>query len=285
MTSASWPVRRRCSSTRSTGIGDSVDVGKERFGDNCDAHDRQRGAVIVAQVADNGTGHEKLVCGVGCVWRRVCGAGCAASGVRRSVPTMRTPEMRPPDIRLWSMRVIGCALAVIALTTGCTRDISGTAQPDPHGPATKLTEDGYGISPETPRLPSNWNFYRASVHTLRRPAERLRQRHRRYMTQGRLAITYRPLTFLDPEHDGDSGDHGAATRPASAIRCSWPPGRKHQPGCSSCSSKTCVVASRARRKRPQRQRDRRSGPESGVPGDAVEKMKSGTSAVNIADMA
>ncbi|MFN8087941.1 MAG: thioredoxin domain-containing protein [Mycobacterium sp.] len=199
---------------------------------------------------------------------------------------MRTPEMRPPDIRLWSMRVIGCALAVIALTTGCTRDISGTAQPDPHGPATKLTEDGYGILAGDPEAPIQLELFTEPQCTHCADLQKdFGNDIARYMTQGRLAITYRPLTFLDPEHDGDSGDHGAghSARVSNALFLAAGPQTSarvfqlfvedlwsHQePGGKGPSDSE--IADLAR--------------ESGVPGDAVEKMKSGTSAVNIADMA
>lgn len=189
-------------------------------------------------------------------------------------------------MRLWSMRLIVGAITVGALTTGCTREITGSARPDPNGPATKITDDGYGIIAGDPEAPIQLELFTEPQCTHCADLQNdFGDEIARYMNQGRLAITYRPLTFLDPEQGSDPGDHtaGHSARVSNALFLATGPQTSakvfqrfvedlwsHQePGGKGPSDSE--IADLAR--------------ESGVPADAAEKIKSGTSAVNIADMA
>lgn len=89
-------------------IGDSIDVGKERFGDNCDAHDRQRGSGDCRAGCGQRYGTRKAG-----ARRRVCGVGCAAPGVRRRVCGVAFPQCVP----------LRCALQ----TSACGRCASSAA--------------------------------------------------------------------------------------------------------------------------------------------------------------
>lgn len=97
------------------------------------------------------------------------------------------------------------AATLLLLTVGCTREISGTARQDPNQPRTALTDDGYGIlvgdsdaraqielftEPQCPHcalLQADFGKEMAS-----------------YISLGQLAVTYRPVIFLD-----QNGDHSA----------------------------------------------------------------------------
>lgn len=184
------------------------------------------------------------------------------------------------------MRLIVGALTVGVLTTGCTRDIAGSAQPDLHGPATKITDDGYGIIAGDPEAPIQLELFTEPQCTHCADLQNdFGNEIARYMNQGRLAVTYRPLTFLDPDHDSDSGDHSAghSARVSNALFLAAGPQTSakvfqqfvedlwaHQePGGKGPSDSEIADLARA----------------SGVSGDVAEKIKSGTPAVNIADMA
>lgn len=95
--------------------------------------------------------------------------------------------------------------ALLLLTVGCTREITGTARQDPNQPRTAITGDGYGIlvgdpeagaqievftEPQCPHCAALQTDYGAEMAS--------------YISLGQLAVTYRPVTFLD-----EAGDHSA----------------------------------------------------------------------------
>jgi len=104
-------------------------------------------------------------------------------------------------MRLWSLLLC----AVVVLTAGCTREITGVAQPDPRSPSTELSNDGFGIVVGDPKAPIQIELFTEPQCT--HCAELQRDYGRRmshYMDMGQLAVTYRPLTFFDHESDGQS---------------------------------------------------------------------------------
>ncbi len=122
-------------------------------------------AAPVSEVASRDTGHEKLV------------------------------ERYRATMRYWSVLVV----ALVVLLSGCTREITGVAQADPRGPATALSDDGFGIVAGDPNAPVQIELYTEPQCThcadLQKDfGEELAQ----YMNLGQLAVTYRPMTFLDP---------------------------------------------------------------------------------------
>jgi hypothetical protein len=95
--------------------------------------------------------------------------------------------------------------ALLLLTVGCTRQITGTARQDPNQPRTAITEDGYGIlvgdpeaavqievftEPQCPHCAALQTDFGSEMAS--------------YVSLGQLAVTYRPVTFLD-----QNGDHSA----------------------------------------------------------------------------
>lgn len=106
------------------------------------------------------------------------------------------------------MRQLWCAVviaAVLALTvTGCTKSITGVAQPDPRKPGTALTSDGYGIVAGFADAPVQLELFTEPQcnHCAGFQAtygEAIKHR----IETGQLSMTYRPLTFFDDEFNID----------------------------------------------------------------------------------
>lgn len=184
-------------------------------------------------------------------------------------------------MRFWSAFLVAVT-SVVVLTTGCTRAVTGSALPDPHGPATKLTEDGFGIIAGDPAAPVQIELFTEPQCTHCADLQKdFGPELARYMNLGRLAVTYRPLTFLD----GDSDDHsaGQSARVSNALFLAAGPETSakafqafvedlwaHQdPGGPGPSDSR--IADMAR--------------ESGLPATAVAKIRSADSALNVNDMA
>lgn len=98
---------------------------------------------------------------------------------------------------------ISHAAAVLAVTlltcaVGCTNQITGTATQDPMQPPLALSDDGYGIVAGYPDAPVQIEFYTEPQCS---HCEELQAAYggdiERYINLGQLAVTYRPLTFLD----------------------------------------------------------------------------------------
>ena len=181
--------------------------------------------------------------------------------------------MRSPTLRL-----LAITTAVVALTAGCTRDISGVAQQDPHGPATKIAEDGFGIIAGDPSAPVQIELFTEPQCTHCADLQKdFGPELASYMNQGRLSVTYRPLTFLDEKAGGQSarvsnalflaaGPDTSAKVFQAFVEDLWAQQDPGGPGPSNTQ-----IADMAR--------------ESGLPAAAVEKIKSGASALNVDDMA
>lgn len=81
---------------------------------------------------------------------------------------------------------------------GCTRQIEGSAQSDPNKPLTQLSEDGFGVQAGFEDAPVQIEIFAEPQCThcadLQHDAG---ESIRRHIASGRLAVTYRPLTFLE----------------------------------------------------------------------------------------
>ncbi|MGB3485587.1 MAG: thioredoxin domain-containing protein [Mycobacterium sp.] len=100
------------------------------------------------------------------------------------------------------LRPLIVALSALALTvTGCAREISGVAVPDPAKPGVALTDDGYGIVTGFADAPVQLEIYTEPQCIY---CADLQMDHgdelKAGMQSGKLAVTYRPLTFLDDEY-------------------------------------------------------------------------------------
>ena len=99
-------------------------------------------------------------------------------------------------------------LAALAITTaGCTNQVTGKATQDPTQPPLALSDDGYGIVAGYPDAPVQIEFYTEPQCS---HCEELQAAYggdiEHYINLGQLAVTYRPLTFLDTP----STDHHSA---------------------------------------------------------------------------
>lgn len=100
-------------------------------------------------------------------------------------------------------RVAAAMLAVLALsavgsTAGCARLVDGTAQANGNKPGSEITEDGWGIQIGYPDAPAQIELFTepqcpACAHLQHEFGDALAGG----VSQGQLAVTYRPLTFLD----------------------------------------------------------------------------------------
>ncbi len=90
-------------------------------------------------------------------------------------------------------------LAAALLLTGCTVEIAGVARPDPRGPGVALSADGAGIVAGFPDAPVQLELF---TEPQCQPCAFLQydfgDQFREHLDSGRLALTYRPMAFLDP---------------------------------------------------------------------------------------
>ncbi len=90
------------------------------------------------------------------------------------------------------------ALSVAGSTTGCTRLVDGTAQANGDKPGSAITQDGWGVQIGYPDAPARIEFFTepqcpACAHLQHEFGDAIANA----VGQGKLAVTYRPLTFLD----------------------------------------------------------------------------------------
>ncbi|MFV8228523.1 DsbA family protein [Mycolicibacterium fortuitum] len=100
-------------------------------------------------------------------------------------------------------RVAAAMLALVTLgvtgsTTGCTRLVDGTAQANSNKPGSAITDDGWGVQIGFPDAPAQIEFFTepqcpACAHLQHESGDAIASA----VGQGQLAVTYRPLTFLD----------------------------------------------------------------------------------------
>lgn len=176
------------------------------------------------------------------------------------------------------MRYLSVLLLTLLLLTGCSRAVAGVAQVDPNGPATELTEDGFGILAGDPDAPIQIELYTEPQCSHCAELQRdFGPQMAIYMNLGQLAVTYRPLTFLDDRPGGHS-DHVAnalflAAGPetqAKAFQAFVEDLWRHQdPGGKGPSNDEMATMAR----------------ESGVDTRAVEAIKAGKNALDMQEMA
>jgi len=176
-------------------------------------------------------------------------------------------------MRYWSLLVALVAL----LVAGCSREVAGVAQIDPHAPATTRSDDGFGIVAGDPEAPVQIELYTEPQcnHCADLQAD-FGDELAQYMNLGQLAVTYRPLTFLDTRPGGYSarisnalflaaGPDTSAKAFQAFVQDLW----GHQdPGGRGPSN--AEIADMAR--------------ESGIPPTAVDAIRAGRSALDIDEM-
>ena len=155
-------------------VADAVDIREERLCDDRNAHTKIVSSVAFRKVAARDTTRKNLV--------RPAGATVLACG--------------PPG----PWRCVTAGLLITAV--GCSRTVDGTAQPDPRKPGVALSGDGYGIVAGFDDAPVNVEIFTEPQcnHCADLQAD-FGDDIARYLNIGQLAVTYRPMTFLDDSDD------------------------------------------------------------------------------------
>lgn len=100
---------------------------------------------------------------------------------------------------LWRALALTAALGLTL--TGCANEIAGVAIPDPRRPGVALTSDGFGIVAGFPEAPAQLEIFTEPQCS---HCADLQAAHgddlKAAIESGQLAVTYRPLTFLDEEY-------------------------------------------------------------------------------------
>ena len=116
--------------------------------------------------------------------------------------------------------VVMLTVTLLLAVTGCTRGVSGSAVGDLNPPLVEVTEDQFGIRAGLQDAPVQLELYTEPQCTHCAELQNdFGDEFAYYIGTGQLAITYRPMTFLDtPSTDGHSG------RVANALFAAASPG-------------------------------------------------------------
>lgn len=101
--------------------------------------------------------------------------------------------------------VVLIAVGVLATAVGCSRQVAGTAVPNPERPALAITEDGYGIVAGFGDAPVKIEIYtEPQCNHCADLQHDFGDQIASYIGTGQLSVTYRPMTFLDKTAGGYS---------------------------------------------------------------------------------
>ena len=123
--------------------------------------------------------------------------------------------MRIPRV----MVLIAAALMIVGV--GCTKQVAGSAAPDPHKPPLAVSKDGYGIVAGFDNAPAKIEIYtEPQCNHCADLQHDFGDQLAYYIAVGELEVTYRPMTFLDDKTGGYSGQVSnalflAAEKPAA----------------------------------------------------------------------
>lgn len=108
--------------------------------------------------------------------------------------------------------MVVAATVLLLAGSGCSRVSSGTARPDPHQPGTEISDDGYGIVAGEPDAPVQLELFTEPQcnHCADLQADFGKQLAS-YIKLGMLAVTYRPMVFMD------QGSNGPSARVSNAL--------------------------------------------------------------------
>src|SRR3954449_8990639 len=89
-------------------------------------------------------------------------------------------------------------VSLLVVVIGCERGVTGKAVGDLHPPLAQVTDDSYGIRAGAAAAPVQLEIYTEPqcTHCAELQAD-FGDRFAEYIRNGELAITYRPMTFLD----------------------------------------------------------------------------------------
>jgi protein-disulfide isomerase len=122
-----------------------------------------------------------------------------------------------------SPAVVVLTIVLMLAAAGCTKQVSGTAQPDPNKAPLELSEDGFGIVAGFDNAPVRIEIFTEPQcsHCADLQAD-FGDQIAYYIGVGTLKVTYRPLTFLDEE----SGGHSARVSNALFLAAEASDGQK-----------------------------------------------------------
>jgi protein-disulfide isomerase len=122
-----------------------------------------------------------------------------------------------------SPAVVVLTIVLMLAAAGCTKQVSGTAQPDPNKAPLELSEDGFGIVAGFDNAPVRIEIFTEPQcsHCADLQAD-FGDQIAYYIGVGTLKVTYRPLTFLDEE----SGGHSARVSNALFLAAEGSDGQK-----------------------------------------------------------
>jgi protein-disulfide isomerase len=118
-----------------------------------------------------------------------------------------------------AMALIATALLITAV--GCTKQVTGTAGPDPDKPPLSISKDGYGIVAGFANAPKKIEIYTEPQCNHCADLQKDFGDQIAYnIAVGELEVTYRPMTFLDDKSGGYSSEVSnalflAADKPAA----------------------------------------------------------------------
>jgi protein-disulfide isomerase len=167
---------------------------------------------------------------------------------------------------------------LLVAITGCSRQVTGTAAPDPRKPGVVLSDDGYGIVAGFDNAPVKVEIFTEPqcTHCADLQAD-FGDDIGRYINLGQLAVTYRPLTFLDLAPDG----HSARVSNAMFLAA--------DPAASATSLQAFVQALWASQARfgegPSDDEIADLARMAGLPGEVVDRIAAGESALDVEEMA
>jgi protein-disulfide isomerase len=196
----------------------------------------------------------------------------------RTAGTPEKPGGVRKDARMRNARAVAVVLSLLLFTVlGCEKQVSGAAQPDRFQPPLALSKDGYGVV-------AGWNKAPVQLEIFTEPqcnhcAELQKDfgdQLAYYIRVGQLAVTYRPLTFLDKSTDGYSAHVSNALFLAAQGEATGSELQRfvqelwgHQnPGGSGPSNSDMAGFAKA----------------AGMPDSVVSRVAEGKSAVNVKDM-
>ncbi|MGX9789604.1 DsbA family protein [Mycobacterium sp. MMS18-G62] len=105
---------------------------------------------------------------------------------------------------------ISRALAVLVIGlmvvgVGCSRQVAGSAQPDPNKPPLAVTKDGYGIAAGFGNAPVKIEIYtEPQCNHCADLQHDFGDELAYYIAVGQLQVTYRPMIFMDEKDNGYS---------------------------------------------------------------------------------
>ena len=116
--------------------------------------------------------------------------------------------------------VVLLAVSLVLAVSGCSRAITGSAEGDPNPPRVQITKDEFGILVGLDDAPVQLELYTEPQCTHCADLQKdFGDQFAYYIGTGQLALTYRPMTFLD-----DAAAQGHSARVVNAMFAAAAPG-------------------------------------------------------------